>query len=90
MLYRSKLGTERLFVDVDLGAVQLRLEVVCVPTQEDERGGEEPDEHGGGGASRRLGVDDGPVLAVDLDALHEVEHGGQGGDLRLALAGASV
>ena len=32
----------------------------------------------------------GPVLAVDLDALHEVAHGGQGGDLRLALAGASV
>merc|ERR1712127_17858 len=67
-----KLTILELLRKVDLGAVELGLEVVHVPTKKDERAGKQSDEDGRRRVLRPGATDHGAVLAHDLDPLHEV------------------
>mmetsp|Transcript_29492 Transcript_29492/g.53496 ORF Transcript_29492/g.53496 Transcript_29492/m.53496 type:complete len:472 (-) Transcript_29492:79-1494(-) len=57
---------------VDLGTVELGLEVVRIPAEKNEGGSKKPNEDGGSGVLGSRSTDDDSVLAHDLDALHEV------------------
>ena len=64
--------TKTLLREVDLGAVQLCLEVVGISSEENERAGEESDEDTCRDVLGSRARDNGAILAHDLDALHEV------------------